>query len=109
MSATTDVDGTWNITLDTPMGKQRSVLELAAEGGTLTGTGRAMGNSMEIRDGRVDGAEVTFGMRVTRPIPMTLTFRLVISGSTLAGEVVAGPLGTQKVTGRRADLPQEES
>lgn len=95
-------DGTWNIVLNTPMGKQRSVLELVSEGGRLTGTGRAMGSSMPVQDGTVDGDEITFDMRVGKPIPMTLKFRLTISGTTLEGDVVAGPLGRQKVTGERA-------
>ncbi len=33
------VDGVWNITVNSPMGAQKSTVTLAANGDTLTGTG----------------------------------------------------------------------
>jgi len=39
------VDGTWNVTMQTPMGAQAGTLTFATDGGTLTGEmGGAQGN-----------------------------------------------------------------
>lgn len=95
------VDGTWGITISTPMGKQNATVELASDGGTVTGTAKAMGNAMEVQEGRVQDGRLTFATRVTKPLPMTLQFDLAVSGDTLDGHVVAGPMGRQKVTGGR--------
>ena len=48
-------DGTWNLTMQTPMGERRSTLTLATSGGSLTGTQEAEGNTTDITDGSVSG------------------------------------------------------
>lgn len=95
------VDGTWDITIDSPMGVQRAVLVLVREGDAVTGTGRAMGSTMVVTDGSAADGRVTFAMRVTRPVPMRLRFDLQLEDDEATGHVVAGPFGKQPVTGRR--------
>ena len=48
-------DGTWNLTMQTPMGERRSTLTLATSGGSLTGSQEAEGNTTDITDGSVNG------------------------------------------------------
>jgi hypothetical protein len=96
------IDGTWNVSINSPMGKQKGVLELRTEGDKLFGTGKAMGNTMEVLDGAVDGDNVTFAMEINRPMTMRMEFKLAVTGDTIAGEVKAGMLGKQKVSGERA-------
>ena len=50
-------DGTWNLTMQTPMGERRSTLTLATSGGSLTGTQEAEGNTTDITDGSVSGKD----------------------------------------------------
>jgi hypothetical protein len=95
------VDGTWSITISTPMGKQKATVDLVAQGGTVTGTAKAMGNAMDVQDGRFADDRLTFATRVAKPLPMTLEFDLAVAGDSLDGTVVAGPMGRQKVTGER--------
>ena len=45
------VDGNWNLVVSTPMGERRATLSLKADGGTLTGSQMADGNTAEIFDG----------------------------------------------------------
>ena len=40
-------DGTWNLTMQTPMGERRSTLTLSTAGGTLTGTQQAEGDTTD--------------------------------------------------------------
>ena len=95
------VDGNWRITINSPMGAQQAVLELTSEAATVTGTGRAMGNTMDVKDGVLEGSHLTFAMRVARPVPMRLRFDLQIDGDDMTGHVVAGPFGKQPINGQR--------
>jgi len=54
------VDGTWNISIETPIGTRQATLNIAAAGSALTGTQSADGNTGEITDGKVDGNKVSW-------------------------------------------------
>ena len=56
-----------------------------------------MGNTMEVLDGTVDGDNLTFAMQIKRPMTVRMEFNLSVTG-----EVKAGTLGKQKVSGERA-------
>ena len=96
------IDGSWKITVNSPMGKQESTLELKAEGGALTGTQGAQGGSQPIKDGKVDGDTVSWSNSITTPFPMTLEFTGQVDGDTLKGSVKAGAFGSFPFTGSRA-------
>src|SRR5260370_40301026 len=49
------VDGTWNLTMQTPMGERRATLVATAQGGTLTGKQSAGGATTAIFDGAANG------------------------------------------------------
>ena len=68
------VDGTWNISIETPIGTRQATLSIAAAGNELTGTQAADGNSTSITDGKVDGNKVSWKVAITNPMPMTLEF-----------------------------------
>jgi hypothetical protein len=95
-------DGTWNITIDTPMGQKEAQLALAADGGKLTGTQSADGNSGEIMEGSVSGSDVSWKIDIVDPMPMTLEFSGTVEGDTMSGDVRAGAFGSFPFTGRRA-------
>jgi hypothetical protein len=96
------VDGSWKIIVNSPMGKQDSTLTLAANGATLTGTQSAQGNTADIKDGKVDGDNVSWSNSITTPFPMTLEFTGTVAGDTLNGKVKAGAFGSFDFTGERA-------
>ena len=95
-------DGTWNITIDTPMGQRDAQLSLASSGGQLTGTQSAEGNTGDIMDGSVSGNDVAWKVDITDPMPMTLEFSGAVEGDTMSGNVRAGAFGSFPFTGRRA-------
>jgi len=96
------VDGNWNIVVSSPMGDQPSTLSLKAEGGELTGTQGAQGQSSPIANGKVDGDTVSWANSITQPFPMTLEFTGTVVGDTLNGNVKAGSFGTFPFKGSRA-------
>ena len=58
-----DVDGKWAGTISTPGGDFPVAFEFKADGTTLTGTTQSPdGMSINIKDGKIDGDKVTFGV-----------------------------------------------
>ena len=51
------IDGTWSLTMDTPMGERASTLVVKVAGGKLEGTQSAEGQTAQIFEGRVNGTE----------------------------------------------------
>src|SRR5262249_17959392 len=96
------VDGTWNVTVNSPMGAQPSTLTLKNDGGVLTGSQSAQGNTQPIANGKIDGDTVTWSSSITTPMPMTLEFTAKLAGDTLNGSVKAGAFGSFPFTGNRA-------
>ena len=95
-------DGTWNLTMQTPMGERRSTLTLSTAGGKLTGTQEAEGNTTEIADGSVNGNDVSWKVAITNPMPLTLTFSGSVNGNTLNGTADTGMFGSFPFEGTRA-------
>ena len=96
------VDGSWNLTMTTPMGERNSTLSVTSAGGALTGTQTAEGNSTEIFEGTVNGDDVTWKVSITSPMPLTLAFSGKVSGDSMSGEMGIGPMGSFPFTGTRA-------
>jgi hypothetical protein len=95
------VDGTWNITMSTPMGERNATLSLKSAGGALTGTQAAEGNSTEIFDGTAAGDDLAWKVSITNPMPLTLAFTGKVSGDSISGEMGIGPMGSFPFTGTR--------
>jgi hypothetical protein len=95
-------DGTWNLTMNTPMGERRSTLTLAASGGSLTGRQEAEGNTSDIASGTVSGNDVSWQVSITNPMPLTLTFNGTVDGDSLSGTADTGMFGSFPFSGTRA-------
>ena len=96
------IDGKWNITANTPMGAQESALDLKSDGGTLTGSNTANGQSVEIYEGTVDGDTATWKIDITQPLPMTLTFTAEVDGDSISGQADPGMFPPSPFSGSRA-------
>jgi hypothetical protein len=95
-------DGTWNLTMDTPMGERKATLAVTTAGGALTGKQSAEGNSADIFDGTVSGNEVAWKVSITEPMALTLEYSGTISGDTMSGNMKIGMFGSSSFTGTRA-------
>ena len=96
------IDGRWKLVAKTPMGAQESTADLKADGGALTGTVSAQGNTLPIKDGKIDGDTISYAVEVTTPMPMTLEMTATIEGANLSGKMKAGNFGSFDVTGTKA-------
>ena len=95
-------DGTWNTTMNTPMGAQNGTLTLATSGATLTGKLKGPQGELELQDGKVDGDNVSWKASITSPMAMTLEFSAKVEGDDINGNVKLGAFGNASFTGTRA-------
>ncbi len=94
-------DGEWEISVQTPMGAQKSKLTVAADGGELTGELHGNGETVSIYDGTVDGDAVAFKANVTKPMALTIAFTGTVDGDSLSGHAQAGFFPPAPLTGDR--------
>jgi hypothetical protein len=96
-----NVSGEWNTVIKSPMGDQSGVLTVDSSGSTFTGNFAGAMGTTEIQDGKVDGDALTWKMKITVPMPMTLDCKATVSGDTMTGTVTAGAFGSFPLTGTR--------
>jgi hypothetical protein len=94
-------DGTWNLTMQTPIGERKSTLELTSAGAALSGKLTAEGNSTAIYDGKADGNTLAWKADIKNPMPLTLAFTATVDGDKISGTVSAGAIGSWPFSGGR--------
>jgi hypothetical protein len=96
-------EGTWNLVIDTPMGKQRTALTLSTQDGAPRGVARDQrhGEEVAVTDLVLDGNRLTWAQAITKPMRLNLTFDVTIHDDEMTGRSKAGRLPGSKVTGHR--------
>jgi hypothetical protein len=96
------IDGTYSITIHTPMGDQEAKLTLKTDGENLTGTSEsAMTGVSEIEAGKVKGNELTWTENVKTPVgPLTLNMMATVDGDKISGQANS-PFGPLSLEGSR--------
>jgi hypothetical protein len=95
------VAGTYECVTKTPMGDQKSDVTIVVDGDTFTGTNAGAMGSMDMENGKVDGNKLTWTMKMTVPMPMTLEGEATVDGDAITGTVKAGAFGAFPLTGIR--------
>jgi hypothetical protein len=95
-------DGTWNVTLNSPMGAQQATLDLKTDGSTLTGSMGGPQGSLDLTDGTVDGDNLTWKAELEQPMKMTMEFSATVAGDSISGEAKLGTFGSASFSGTRA-------
>ena len=96
------VAGTYDCVTKTPMGDQSSKFTVEVSGDTFTGSNAGPTGAMAVENGKVDGNTLTWQMKMTVPMPMTLDCKATVDGDALTGSVTAGMFGTFPMNGTRA-------
>lgn len=96
------IDGSWNCTMDTPLGERKVLLNLAANGSDLTGTIGNGSDTTPIQDGRANGENATWKADITSPMSLTLEFTVTVAGNDMTGSVKLGFFGNAPLRGTRA-------
>lgn len=98
-----DIDGNWQVVIDSPMGKQSLFVDLKADGDKVTGTATANGQVIDpdILDGEIAGDVVSWKVKVKKPVPLTMKLTLTQNGDKLVGKCKPGMFGTFPASGNR--------
>ena len=95
------VAGKWNISMDTPIGRQQFTWDLQPAGSSWKGTMVSQGGPSELTDIRVDGGSVDCRTQVNSPMgAIALAFTGSVSGDQISGTCKT-LFGDQKFTGQR--------
>jgi hypothetical protein len=95
-------DGTWKMTMKTPIGERKGTLTLKSADAALTGKmTNEEGNSVDIFDGKAGGDSISFKAAIKNPMPLTLEFSGKVAGDSLSGTVNASGVGSWPFSGTR--------
>jgi hypothetical protein len=94
------VQGKWNITINTPMGKKSGVLELLVSGTTLTGSLSDADHHVAISDGRIEGNRLSWHAKISKPMRLSFKFTAIIDEDRISG-AARHMLGTATFSGTR--------
>ncbi|THC47003.1 hypothetical protein [Streptomyces sp. A1499] len=94
-------EGTWNLSIATPIGKIKAVVKLREQDGVLTGVAHGAGEEVALTDVTRVGDRVTWKQAITKPMRLNMTFDVTVHGDALQGTAKAGHLPSSKVTGER--------
>jgi hypothetical protein len=103
------VEGTWDVTIKTPIGSLAVGYLFAESDGTPTGSATLKGETGPLRELTLDGRRATWQQSVTKPMRLNLTFEVVVDGDRLTGHSRAGRLPRSAVTGVRRREPATEA
>jgi hypothetical protein len=94
-------DGTWKLSMQTPLGERKATLALKEAGGTLTGKMTSEeGNSTDLYEGKVSGNGLSWKADIKSPMPLTLSFTGTVDADKISGNVSAA-VGSWPFTGVR--------
>jgi hypothetical protein len=94
--------GTWDVTIDTPIGTIAANFEITERDGSISGVGRTDKESVPFYDVVADGDQLTWLQDVTTPMKLTLKFVVTVDGDTMTGTSKAGFLPASKLQGTRS-------
>jgi hypothetical protein len=99
------IEGTWMLTMRTPVGSIHAEMTFTSDGGVLSGS--AVGKSETVVLSRIstqgvpEGERVLWSQSITKPMRLNLDFDVVVNGDELNGFSRAGRLPRSEVVGRR--------
>lgn len=99
------VDNVWDITVKSPVGDQKSILTLQSQGKALVGNVMNDQYGMqEAMKGELNGETITWKTKISKPVPMTLTYTGALDDKdNMQGTVKLGMFGEAKFIARPAD------
>ena len=100
--------GLWDVSISTPMGSQHVQYEFTAPDDHqpgLRGVARQGTETTELTELQINGPDITWTQKVTRPMKLTLKFTVKVEHDQLGGTARAGALPASKVSGSRAGRP----
>ncbi len=97
------IDGTWNISMNTPMGTRNMTLTLDTASGGLAGRVESEQGSTAITNASADGDSAKWDVEMSGPMgALTLSYAGQVEGDSMKGTVQFGSFGSGDFSGTRA-------
>jgi hypothetical protein len=96
------IEGTWELTIATPVGKQYATVQLAGDGDSLRGKATANEEEMPLENLVVDGNRLAWTVSMSKPLRLRVAFSVVVDGDEMTGHSKAGHFPRSTVTGQWA-------
>ena len=97
------IDGKWNATIHTPMGKQNALLTMTlGESQVVTGTLNWEGKDLHLFDASFDGTNLKWSAQVTQPMRLKVRFKGTVDGDSIKGTAKPGIFPASNVEAVRA-------
>ena len=97
----TDVTGTWELNVESPMGSRASDAIFTQSGGTLAGKMVSPRGEVPLK-GSIAGDAIKFGINVNvQGQDLQIDYSGTVTGDTMSGTVVFGSFGDGKWTGKK--------
>ncbi len=94
-------DGTWDLTVNSPMGAKAFRIAVTTGDGNVAATVTSDGLSTPLMDARLEGGHLRGSLRLPRPMNILLDLDLTCDGDALAGQAKAGHMVLPGITGAR--------
>jgi hypothetical protein len=94
--------GSWNVTIDTPIGKIEVVFDITEQDGSISGVARTDAETIDFYDVVADGDQLTWFQDVTTPMKLTLKFVVTVEGDTMTGTSKANMFPPSNLHGSRS-------
>jgi hypothetical protein len=94
--------GTWDVTIETPIGKMAVVFDINDDNGAISGAARSDAESVDLLDPVADGNRLIWTQNVTTPMKLTLKFEVEVDGDSMTGTSKAGIFPASKLYGSRS-------
>lgn len=95
------VDGAWDLEVQTPIGKQKVQLTVKSDGNALSGALDGAEGRNEIFDATIDGSTIFFRAFLKKPIKVKVSYKATIEGNTMTGTAKTPLLPTINFSGTR--------
>ncbi len=94
-------DGTWAVSIATPLGTQAVVLEIVSEEGAVRGRATQGDESVALLDPVAVGNRLTWAQQVTKPLRLRVVCDVTVEGDAMRGTAKAGLFPAAPLTGVR--------
>ena len=93
--------GTWDVTLDTLIGKMEVSFVITNTDGVLAGQATSKDETIPFLNIKAEGNRLTWDQDVTTPMKLTLKFDVVVDSDVMTGTSKPGMFPASKVHGTR--------
>lgn len=96
-----DFQGKWDTIISTPIGKLSVLIDLSTNDGQIVGIAKQGEEIVPLDNPSLEGTQLKWSMKVTKPMRLTLNFSVSIDGNQMVGKAKAGMLPPSKLIGHR--------